>query len=411
VSFFDHILPWRKKSMSTLDLFREIYGGRMTATGKSINAKKALEVSAVFACLRVIGEGVAQVPFKLYRKSGRTRLEASDHPLYDVIECQPNPWQTSFEFREMLVWHVGLTGNFFAFKNVVFGKVKELIPMHTGVTVLQADDGTLSYEATMLNGTRMLFAAEQIWHVRGPTWNSWMGLDAVKYAREAIGLSLATEEQHAKMHKNGVKNSGVYSVEGNLSVEQHKAMSAWIEKEMGGLENSGKAMILDRSAKWLNTTMSGVDAQHLETRRYQVEEVCRFFRVMPIMVGHSDKASTYASAEQMFLAHLVHTLAPWYRRIEESANVSLLTKKERGSGLYTKFVAEGMLRGSAKDTKDSILGYVNGGLMTANEGREKLDMNPDSDPASDQLRIPANIVGEVPADGDQPGAPNANQDA
>jgi HK97 family phage portal protein len=411
VSFFDQILPWRKKSVSTLDLFREIYGGRMTATGKSINAKKALEVSAVFACLRVIGEGVAQVPFKLYRKNGRTRLEAVDHPLYDVIEAQPNPWQTSFELREMLVWHVGLTGNFFAFKNIVFGKILELIPLHTGVTVLRADDGTLSYEATMLNGTRMLFTADQIWHVRGPTWDSWMGLDAVKYAREAIGLSLSTEEQHARMHKNGVQNSGVYSVEGNLSPQQHKEITGWIEKEVGGLENTGKALVLDRAAKWLNTGMTGVDSQHLETRRYQVEEVCRFFRVMPIMVGHSDKSATYASAEQMFLAHLVHTLAPWYRRIEQSANVSLLTKKERATGFYTKFIAEGMLRGSAKDTKDSILGYVNGGLMTANEGREKLDMNPDADPVSDQLRIPVNVVNEAQAETDSTGVPNANQDA
>jgi HK97 family phage portal protein len=162
-------------------------------------------------------------------------------------------------------------------------------------------------------------------------------------------------------------------------------------------------MVLDRAAKWLNTSMTGVDAQTLETRRFQVEEMCRALGVNPIMVFAESKNTTYASAEQMFLAHVVHTVAPDYSRIEQSINANLLTDADRAAGLYANFVEEGLLRGSMVETKDTLLGYTNGGLMTANEARAKLDMNPDPDPASDKLRIPANITGTVPPANPSPG--------
>lgn len=401
MSMLDRLLPWRKKSASTYDILRELLGRRTSATGKVVSVQTAVEVATVFACMRVIGEGIAQVPLKLMQESadGKTRLAAKKHPLYEILACRPNAWQTSFEYREMVAMHAVLCGNAFSFVNrSVNGSILELLPFAPGqVTVKQADDWTLTYAVRAANGKTQTFPAAAIWHVRGPSWNSWMGLEAVQIAREAIGLALATEEQQARMQKNGVRSSGTYSVEGALNTDQYKALKSWIEQEMAGIENTGKPMVMDRAAKWLNTSMTGVDAQTIETRRMQIEEICRFFRVNPIMVGAESKNTTYASAEQMFLAHVVHTLAPWYQRIEQSIDANLLTEKERAEGLYANFVEEGLLRGSAKDTKDAILGYVNGGLITTNEGRAKLDMNPDSDPASDKLRIPANIVGAVPA--------------
>lgn len=388
-----------RKSANTLDLFREIYGGRATSTGRTVNVGTAIDVSTVFACCRVIGEGVAQVPFKLMRESGdgKQRLPAKDHPLYDKLACRPNRWQTSFEYRETMIWQAVLTGNHFSYKNRIGNKIIELFPFDTGtVKVLREDDGTLSYEVTAPNGSKRIFPAESIWHVRGPSLNSWYGLEAVKHAREAIGLAMAAEEAVGSLHKNGVRPSGMYSVEGTLNPDQYSNLSKWIDTYLAGAKNAGKPMVLDRAAKWVSMQMTGVDAQTLEQRRFQIEEICRFARVMPIMVGYSDKAVTYASAEQMFLAHVVHTLAPWYQRLEQSADINLLTDRERESGLYFNFVEEGLLRGSLRDTKDTVLGYVNGGILTPNEGRAKLDMNPDADPASDRLRIPANIVGTVP---------------
>lgn len=386
-----------KKGMNTLDLFKQIYGGSATASGQAVNSETALCVSTVFACARVIGLGLAQVPLKIMRENGRTRAAARGHGLYKLLARKPNFRQTPFEFREMMGWHLVLQGNFYAFKNVVFGKLHELIPFGYGMVTEELQlDGTTIYRCTGLSGATMDFPAAAIWHVRGPSLNGFSGMHLITQAREAIGLAISTEEQHARMHRNGVRASGVYSVDGTLDPKQYADLKAWIDKEMAGVENAGKAMVLDRNAKWLNTSMSGVDAQHLETRRFQIEEICRFFGVMPIMIGYSDKASTYASAEQMFLAHVVHTLAPWYKRIEDSVESNLLTEKECEQGYYANFVEEGLLRGSIEATANVLDKYVNGGMMTPNEARAKLDMNPDSDPASDKLRVPANIVGKPP---------------
>jgi len=388
-----------QKSGSTLDLLRQIYGSKQTSTGKTVNINTAIEVSTVFACCRVIGEGIAQVPLKLMRESadGKVRVPAKDHRMYSKLAFRPNRWQTSFEYREMLAWHVVLTGNHFSFINRVGGNIIELFPFTPGqVKVIRELNGDMSYEVTGDDGSKEIFPAASIWHVRGPSWNSWHGLEAVKLAREAIGLAMATEEAAGALHKNGVRPSGVYSIEGTLNPEQYKSLSNWIHSNIGGIENSGRPLVLDRQAKWVSTQMTGIDAQTLEMRRFQIEEICRFARVMPIMVGYSDKASTYASSEQMFLAHVVHTLAPWYQRLEQSIDANLLTEKDRRDGLYSCFVEEGLLRGSTVDTKEAILGYVNGGILTPNEGRALLDKNPDIDPDSDKLRIPANIVGAIP---------------
>lgn len=396
------------KAIDTLDLFREIYGGRAALTGKTINIETAVQVSAVFGCARVLGEGLAQVPLKIMQETpdGRSRNPAKKHPLYNVLNLRPNPWQTSFEFREMMGWHLTLNSNFFAFKNVVFGKIKELIPFTPGsVLVTRNDDLSLTYKVTAENGTQRDFTQDQIWHVRGPSWNGWFGLEAVKIAREAIGLALATEEQHSRLHANGVRNSGVWSVEGTLSPKQHEDLTEWVQKNFGGVENAGKPVIIDRGAKFLTTAMTGVDAQHLETRKHQVEEICRFCRVNPIMLFAESKNTTYGSAEQMFLSHVVHTLAPLYQRVEQSIDVNLLTPRDLDAGYYSQFVEEGLLRGSIEATANVLNSYVKGGVMTKNEARAKLDLNPDSDPESDKLLVLANITGKNP----QGAAQDANQ--
>jgi HK97 family phage portal protein len=175
---------------------------------------------------------------------------------------------------------------------------------------------------------------------------------------------MAMEESTAKLHSNGVKSGGLLSVEGNLTGEQYKQLRKWIDEEHAGSNNAYNTMILDRGAKFTQLAMSAVDAQQIETRRFQIEEVCRFFRVMPIMVCSSDKATTYASAEQMFLAHVVHTLAPWYERIEQAIDCQLLTDEERAAGYYVKHVTQGLLRGALKDTAEYLYRLVNIGIMS-----------------------------------------------
>jgi HK97 family phage portal protein len=386
------------KKSGTIDLIRDALRSNMSFAGRNVSINTAIQVATVFACARVIGEGLAQVPLKIMLATGRQRLPAVDHPLYDILAVKPNDWQTSFEYLEMVAWHAVLAGSHTSFINrSVRGGILELIPFEPQQVTMKRDDKwKITYEVRGNDGSTQVFPAEAIWHVKGPSWNGWQALEPVKIAREAIGLAMATEEATARLHKNGVRGSGVYSVEGTLKDDQYKGLKKWIDENYAGVQNTGAPMILDRSAKWLSTQMTGVDAQTIENRRFQIEEICRFARVNPIMVFAESKNTTYASAEQQFLSHVVHTLAPWYSRLEKSINANLLTEAERKAGYYSNFVEEGLLRGAAKDTKDVILGYVNGGVMTTNEGREKLDLNPDTDPASDKLRIPANIVGAVP---------------
>ncbi len=380
-----------RKGYDTLDLFREIYGGKASKTGQVINLESAFKVSVAFACLKVLSQGGAQVPFKLFRsteQSGLTNIKpAKDHALYDLVATAPNDWTTSFDFRETLILHAAL-GNAYVFKNKVGSRIVELILLDPSkVKKEQRADWSIIYKVTGISGAVQEFPAEAIWHVKGPSWNGVLGMEVLSLAREALGLAIATEESHASLHKKGVRPSGTYSVDGNLSPQQYKDLKAWIDKEMAGAENAGSALILDRGAKWFAQSMSGLDAQHLETRKFQIEEVCRFFGVMPIMVGYSDKAATYASAEQMFLAHVVHTLSPWYARVENSADVNLLTKQERKQGLYFKFVAAGLLRGAAKDRAEYYAKALGSGgspaWMTQDEVRGLEELNPFGGAASE----------------------------
>jgi HK97 family phage portal protein len=385
MSWWTRLFGPKEQKYSTLDLFREIYGGRPSKTGVSVNWASALEVTTVLACLRVIAEGIAQVPFRLYMDSdARGGAPAPTHPLYNVLYRRPNRWQTSFEFRETIAFHAALVGNAYVFIGRVGSarEVRELIPLEPQfVSVEKKKDGALVYKYNPVSGQGVEFSADTIWHIKGPSWNGYTGLDAVKLVREAVGLAIASEAAHAEMHKGSAKISGVYSVDGNLSKEKYDFLASWLDKYAMGGERAGKPMILDLGAKFTTTQMTGVDAQHLETRAFQITEICRGFRVMPIMVGYSDKAATYASAEQMFIAHVVHTLSPWYERIEQSADVNLVTDDERRQGYYTKFTPNALMRGAARDRAEfytRMVGSVNAtpGIMTRNEIRALEELPP-----------------------------------
>jgi HK97 family phage portal protein len=326
-------------------------GGHVAASGVTVNWKTALQVSTVLACCKVIAEGIAQVPWKVHNGIGGGS-SANDHPLYDLVYRRPNNWQTSFEFRETLAFHMLLTGNAFAWKGLV-GSQRELRSLEPiepqRMEVRQETDGRIRYFETRIIGERVEHDPATIWHLKGPSWNSWMGLEAVKLAREAIGLSMAIESQQAELQRGGTRVSGLLSLKDKANAERFDMLRAWLSKFKPGGEMAGEPLILDNEAKFTSSQMTGVEAQTLESRKHQVEEVCRAFRVMPIMVGQSDKAATYASAEQMFLAHVVHCLLPWYERWCMSADVNLLSEQDRREGYYTKLNPNALMRGAAAD--------------------------------------------------------------
>lgn len=421
MSWLDRLIGRKSDAMDSdprgQQLHEILSGGMGVAkSGAKVNSATAFRVSVVFACLRVLSEGVAQVPWKVMRTGTSSvsrhseRQDATAHPLYDLLHRRPNEWQTSFEFREQMVIHAALCGTAYAWKNrVQVGtrppQIAELILLDPGrMRVEQQEDWSIRYWAMSKAGQEREIPADDLWVIRGPSWNGVKGIDVLRQAREAIGLALSTEETQARLHSKGVRPSGVYSVEGTLDAKQYKQLQDWIRSEFSGAERTGVPMILDRNAKWTSQSMTSVDAQHLETRAHQVAEICRFFRVLPLMVGHSDKTQTFASAEQMFLAHVVHTLMPWYERIQQSADVNLLTREERQEGHYTKLVEAGLLRGAMKDTAEYLYRLTLGGIMERNEARSKLDLNPLA--GLDEPLTPTNMTTD-PSGAPAPGGSNA----
>jgi HK97 family phage portal protein len=365
-----------------LAAFVEVYGSRESRSGQNVTPATALQVATVLACVRVLADGVAQVPLKLYREraDGKGADPATDHPLYDVLARRPNPWQTSFGFRETMMFHLPLCWDFFALKNRVgrSGEIRELIPIEPSrMEVKREPDMSLRYFVTNDRGQKREIPAMDVWHVRGPSWNSWAGMDAIKLVREAVGLAMAIEADQAQLYKNGLRTSGAYSVEGNLTPTQYEDLRKYIAEYQA---MPGGPLILDRAAKYLAQTMTGVDAQTLESRIHQVEEICRGFRVIPIMVGHADKTATYASAEQMFIAHVVHTLTPWCVRIEQSIDADLLSDEDRRAGIYAKFNLNGLMRGAFKDRIEGYARMLGAGgsppMAEVNELRAFEELNP-----------------------------------
>lgn len=377
---------WRKSAgdpYGGLGAFIELFGRRTAKSDVVVNADTALKVATVFACLRVIAEGIAQSPCDLFqdRADGKGKDLAKNHPLYLLFSLAPNTFQTPFEFFETLVFHVGLTGGFIAFKNIVDGQIRELIPIERSrwKVAQRPDDLSLVYKIRGLQGGEQDFPEEVIWHVRGPSWNGFDGIDLLRVAREAIGLSVAIEEDQSRLYANGMRTSGTYSVEGNLTEAQYGQLRKFIKEHQAA--DDGGPLILDRAAKYVSDTLKGVDAQTLESRKHQVEEICRWARVMPIMIGHAGNQSpTFASAEQFFIAHVTHTLLPWCRRIETSINKNLIGSKAFVGGLKAKFNLTSLMRGSFADRQTSFAKMLGAGGSPAyaevNEVRELDDMNP-----------------------------------
>lgn len=373
-----------RKSGDPLQVWMDMLrAGRTSKAGPVVTLDNAFKVAVWFACLKVLSQGVAQVPFKLFRETqvgGLTKiLPARAHPLYDLTSVAPNHWNTSFELRETLVLHAA-HGDAFVFTNrVLGGKIVEMIVLDPSrVRPEQLPDYSLVYHVRGKDGTEKPFPQSAIWHVRGPSWTGLAGLEILKLAREALGLSMAAEESHAKLHANGLRPSGVYSVTSKLDTTQHSKLRNWIKAERA--EADGGTLILDQGATFATSAMNSLDAQHIETRQLQIGEVCRFAGVMPIMVGYADKAMTYASAEQLFLAHVIHTLMPWYARIEQSADLNLLTPAERAQGYYFKFIAAGLMRGASKDRGEYFAKALGAGgspaWMTQDEVRGLDELNP-----------------------------------
>lgn len=381
----------KKIQNSWIEILSQLYVTE-AKSGIPVNWKTALQCATALACSHVISNGLSQVPFRLFRKTGRERLPATDHPLYDLFEVGPNNWQTGVEFRKTMGMHLIFFNQAFFAINRYRGEIAELLPFEPQRVTVVRDNWKLSYETYLDNGTKQEIPAANMWHVRGVSWNTWSGLDGVYLAREALGLAMATEEHGARIFSNGARPGGILSTDSSPGPEKIKEMKKYYDENYAGNENAFKTLILWGGMKWAPMASPNDEAQFLETRKFQVEEVCRAFNVNPIMVFYSDKIATYASAEQMFIAHVVHCLSPWYSLIESSANKYLLTPKERKAGYYFKFIANGLMRGSAKDRAEFYKTMFMIHTLNPNEIREFEEMNPWEGGDSYNLPLASNSI-------------------
>lgn len=391
MGFLSRAVAERKATQLTYDQIASLLDGVSAGSvaGVVVNDKNALQVSTVLACVKVIADGCATPDLGVFRynQQDKKRELAENIPEYRLLARRPNEWQTSFEWRRLMTLHAALTGSALSIK--VRGdnrRVRELIPVMPGRwDVRKVSRYDVRYRCWDEFGLIGEFTPDDVFVLNGVQWDWVNALNAVVLARSAVGLSIATEKSQAAMHENGMRTSGVYSVDGSLTEEQHKRLSAWIGKNTGP-EKAGTPLVIDRGAKWVSTAMSGVDSQHIETRRFQVEEICRGYGVFPIMVGHSDKASTFASTEAFFGAHVKHTLAPWHRAWTQRLDEMLLD----GSGpLFAEFDVRYLLAGSMKDRAMWMRTVAELGVFTRNEIRD--DEGKDPLPGLDEPLTPMNM--------------------
>lgn len=397
----EHAAEIKSGATGSIDeILRDLFAQSNSKAGQAVNVKTALELTTVLGCSRVIAEGIAQVPWKLYQRGDqRGRREATEHPLHYLLKRRPNEWQTSFEFREQIGFHLVLTGNAYVFvSRRANGEILELLPYEPGsVTVTRNSDMSLSYALTLKDGRRVSVPPANMWHIRGPSWNGYLGLDAVHLARNAIGLALATEEFGSSLFANGARPGGLLSTEQVLNPEKIAEIQKSWKASQAGSGNAMKTALLTGGLKYTALSQTADEAQFNETRKRAIHDICAAFRVNPIMVMQTEGTASYASVEQMFLAHLTHTLMPWFERIEQSAEINLLSRQEQRDGYYTKLEAKGLMRGTAKERAEFNQIMRQNGVITVNEWRESEDMDRSNDPGADELRPAANLYGPEPA--------------
>ena len=347
----------------------------MKVSGVYVSPTTALQCSAVFACIGLLAESIAQLPLKLYRLVDGKRREDKTHWVYELLARRPCSWLTSFNWRELAMMSLCLRGDFYAYKvRDNSGRVRELLPLLPGsIAVRQLDNWELQYMVSFSNGTSKTVPQSEIFHVMYRSIDGVRGLSPIACERQAIGLALAAQEHGASTFTNGAKPGGVLSLPGTLTQEAlDRLKNDWQSAYSG--ENAGTTAILEQGIEFKPLSMSNADAQYLETRRFQVEEIARIFGVPLFMIQSTEKTTSWGSGiEQMSMGYVRYTLLAWIRRWEDAIWRDLLS--ERDPDVQMRFNVEGLQRGAMSARFDAYQKGINMGVYSPNEIRELEDMN------------------------------------
>lgn len=389
-------LPWGKRNgseTSTVHRFGDLVGwlGFGGGAAPALSAESALDSAAVLGAVKVIVEGIGQTPLRLIEETevnGRTKRRiAKEHWAHKLLAKRPNSWQTSGEFIEAMAINAVLGKGALAIKNMDKGanpRIHNLYPVPSGSWEAQVqNDHTTIYRVQYANNQHEYFHQSQVLFIRGISLDSRSGVSSIERARKAVGISNALEDQQLKLSASGGRPSGVLTFEKELSADtKAKLRETW--QTRWGAGGEGGIAVLDGAAKFDSIALSAADSQFIENRRFQIEEICRIFRVQPIMLMQSDKAATFASAEQMFRMHVTHTLMPWFRRFEQALNRDILGNSET---LEFDFDERELLRGDAKSQGEYMQKALGGpgtqGWISINEARFDEGRDPFDDPKFD----------------------------
>jgi len=377
LSIFSRKKPKVENALSTTKQF--FMGG--ASAGVFVNEDAAMRTSAVFACVRVISEAVASLPLNIYRRDGEGRALAPEHPLYHILHNEANPEMTSFVFRETLMNHLLIYGNAYAqIARDKTGRVKGLYPLLPDrIEVSRVASGEIIYsywrtEDDKRKGEesgKVVLQREHVLHIPALGFNGLVGYSPIAMARNAIGLAIATEEYGAGFFANSANPSGILEHAKNLN-NKESIRRTWDSLYRGSSKAHGLA-VLEEGLTFKTISIPPDQAQFLETRKFQLNEIARIFRVPPHMIADLEKSS-FNNIEQMSLEFLLYTLDPWVSRLESSFCQSLLLGDEKRD-YFIKFNVDGLLRG---DYEKRMRGYSVGrqnGWLSANDIRKLEDMN------------------------------------
>ena len=365
------------------------FGG--TTSGKAVTERSAMQMTAVYSCVRILAEAVAGLPLNLYHYTGDGGEEkAIGHPLYLLLHDEPNPEMSSFVFRETLMTHLLLWGN--AYAQIIRngkGEVVALYPlMPNKMTVDRDERGQLYYsyqrsndEAVRSKDQTVILRPSDVLHIPGLGFDGLVGYSPIAMAKNAIGMAIACEEYGAKFFANGAAPGGVLEHPGTIKDPQ-RVRESW-QSTFGGSGNANKIAVLEEGMKYTPIGISPEQAQFLETRKFQINEIARIFRVPPHMVGDLEKSS-FSNIEQQSLEFVKYTLEPWVIRWEQSIQRTLLTQEEK-SAYFVKFNLEGLLRGDYQSRMNGYATARQNGWMSANDIRELENLD----------RIPAEEGGDL----------------
>ena len=368
-----------------------------TASGKYVTERSAMQMTAVYCCVRILSEAVASLPLQFYRYTDDGGKEkAVDHPLYFLLHDEPNPEMTSFIFRETLMTHLLLWGN--AYSQIIRngkGEVVALYPLMPDRMKVDRDEhGRLYYEYTVYDsddvdgrkgtdkvGRTVRLQPHDVLHIPGLGFDGLVGYSPIAMAKNAIGLAIATEEYGSKFFANGAAPSGVLEHPGTIK-DPSKVRESW-QATFGGSGNSNKIAVLEEGMKYTPISISPEQAQFLETRKFQIDEIARIFRVPPHMIGDLEKSS-FNNIEQQSLEFVKYTLDPWVSRWEQAMVRALLTPDEKKKYFF-KFNVDGLLRGDYQSRMNGYATARQNGWMSANDIRELENLD----------RIPAEQGGDL----------------